>query len=134
MPDVPPVTITDFTPGTTRAVLWTLPSYVGAAYDLVVTDHPEGQTCIVRVLSETANASGVVTAAASLGSVIWLSDPVAPAHFTPSDANIANGVSIRCRNNPAPENPPWRVRELQHQHLYTNPFLRSGTASSFVLR
>ncbi|HWL63859.1 MAG TPA: hypothetical protein VNQ32_13770 [Steroidobacteraceae bacterium] len=98
-----PVTITNFTPGSDRVTLWTLPSYIGAAYDLVVTDHPEGQTCIVRVLSETA-AGGVVNAAASLGSVIWLSDPVAPAHFTPSDANIANGVSIRCRNNPAPAN------------------------------
>jgi hypothetical protein len=102
VPDVPPVTITDFTPGTDRVVLWTMPAFTGAAYDLVVTDHPEGQTCMVRVLSETANSSGVATAAASLGSVIWLSDPVVPSQFTPSDANIANGVSIRCRNIPAP--------------------------------
>lgn len=120
-----PVTIADFTPGEDRVTLWTLPSYIGAAYDLVVTDHPEGQTCIVRVLNETANASGVVTNSVSLGSVIWLSDPTFPAHFTPSDANIANGISIRCRNNPAPENQLSGVFANQHINIATaNPFER----------
>lgn len=117
-----PVTISDFTPGTNRVTLWTLPSYIGAAYDLVVTDQPEGQTCIVRVLSETAAGGGAVNAA-SLGSVIWLSDPVAPAHFTPSDANIANGVSIRCRNNPAPAN--------QLSGVFANYNINIATAEPF---
>lgn len=120
-----PVTIDAFTAGSDRVTLWTLPSYIGAAYDLVVIDQPEGQTCIVRVLNETANSSGQVTAAASLGSVIWLSDPTFPAHFTPSDANIANGVSIRCRNNPAPANQLSGVFANFHLNIATtNPFER----------
>lgn len=97
-----PVTLTEFTPGDTRVTLWTLPSYPGAAYDLVVTDQPEGQTCIVRVLNNV-NAAGGVVNSASMGNLIWLSNPLTPTQFTPNDANIANGVSIRCRNNPAPE-------------------------------
>lgn len=88
-----PVTLTEFTPGTGRVTLWTLPSFEGAAYDLVVTEHPEGQTCIVRVLNNQA----------SMGNLIWLSNPLVTSQFTPNDANVANGVSIRCRNNPTPE-------------------------------
>lgn len=114
-PDVPPVTLTEFTPGSSRVVLWNLPSYVGAAYDLVVTEQPEGQTCIVRVLNNQA----------SLGSIIWLSNPITPAHFTPSDANIANGVSIRCRNNPEPQNQLSGVFQNINENTYsTAPEIR----------
>lgn len=100
--DALPVTLTEFTPGDSRVTLWTLPSYSGAAYELVVDRHPEGQTCIVRVLNNTVGAGGVVSSS-SMGSLIWLSDPLTPTRFTPNDANIANGISIRCRDNPPPE-------------------------------
>jgi hypothetical protein len=104
VPDAAPVTITSFTAANTRTVLWpALRSYPGAAFDLVVTDQPEGQTCIARVLNGTA----------SIGSLIWLDRPALPAFFTPNLVGVGaggvvtntnlNGVSIRCRNNPAPE-------------------------------
>jgi hypothetical protein len=132
-----PVTITDFTPGTDRVTLGTLPSYIGAAYDLVVEQHPEGQTCIVRVLNETA-AAGVVTNSVSIGSVIWLSDPTFPAHFTPSDANIANGISIRCSGvfmnehiNIATANPFERIRDRQFMTFFKDgTFLYAGHGTS----
>lgn len=101
VPDAEPVTITSFTAENARVVLWpALDSYFGAAYELVVTKHPEGQTCIVRVLNGTF----------SIGSAIWLSEPSQPAVFTPNLISASgtgsnpNGVSIRCRNKPAVEN------------------------------
>lgn len=103
--DVQPVTITSFTAANTRTVLWpALRSYPGAAFDLVVTRHPVGQTCIVRVLNGTQ----------SIGSLVWLDRPAVPAFFTPNLTGVGgggavtntnlNGVSIRCRNKPAVAN------------------------------
>lgn len=67
-------------------------SHATANYDLVVTQNPTGQACIVRVFSTTSGVSSTT------GSVMWLSDPLTPARFTPS------GGAIRCRNLPAPAN------------------------------
>jgi hypothetical protein len=86
-PNVAPVTISAFS--ATNVVLWpALPSFTGAAFDLVVTGQPAGQACIVRMLNGTT----------SLGSVLWLSNPAAAANFTPT------GASVRCRNQPAVQN------------------------------
>lgn len=101
VPDAPPVTITSFNAANARTLLWpALTSYPGAAFDLVVTRHPEGQTCMARVLNGNS----------SIGSLIWLDRPAVPAFFTPNllsatgtNSNL-NGVSIRCRNNPAEAN------------------------------
>lgn len=115
-----PITLTDFTPGNSRAVLWSLPSYPGAAYDLVVTKQPEGQTCIVRVINETvaSGTGGLGRNATSTGSLIWLSNPLVPTQFTPNDTNVANGVSIRCRNNPTPEKQLAGVFRNINQNTY----------------
>src|SRR5690606_836497 len=103
--DAEPVTLTEFTAGTVWTVLWNLPSFPGAAFDLVVAEQPEGQTCIVRVVNETVagGTGGLGRNAASMGKLIWLSNPLVPTQFTPNDNNVANGASIRSRNNPTPE-------------------------------
>src|SRR5690606_37775858 len=122
-----PVTFTDFTPGTDRVVLWRLPSYPGAAYDLVVDKQPEGQTCIVRVINETvaSGTGGLGRNATSTGNLIWLSNPLVPTQFTPNDTNVANGVSIRCRNNPTPEKQLAGVfRNINENTYEEEPFIR----------
>lgn len=113
--DAEPVTITEFTPGSDRVVLWNLRSFPGAAYDLVVTKQPAGQTCIVRVLNNQA----------SMGNLIWLSNPLVTSQFTPNDANVANGVSVRCRNNPSPEKALAGVFRNINENTYEEaPFVR----------
>ncbi len=125
--DAEPVTLTDFTPGTDRVVLWNLPSYPGAAYDLVVAKQPEGQTCIVRVINESVagGTGGLGRNATSTGSLIWLSDPLVTTRFTPNDRNVENGVSIRCRDNPTPEKQLAGVfRNINENTFEEEPFIR----------
>jgi hypothetical protein len=101
------VTITDF--AATAVTLWDdLPSFVGAAYDIVVTQNPEGQKCIVSTFAGAVPAVGPLTfgttavAGAMQGSTLWLSNPPATGAASSHTWN-PNGVSVRCRALPAPE-------------------------------
>ncbi len=92
VPDVAPVTINAFS--TSVVTLWpTMRSNAQAVYDVVITKHPTGQHCIVRM---TNGATGTTTE----GSALWL----VAASATSSTTFNRDGVSIRCRNKPTTAN------------------------------
>lgn len=89
--------------------LWPeLPSFVGAAYDIVVTQNPAGQKCIVSTFAGAVPAPGPLTfgttavAGAAQGSALWLSNPP-PTGAASSHTWNPNGVSVRCRALPTPD-------------------------------
>lgn len=111
---VPPansaVTLTAFA-GTSASptTIWpSLQSYSGAAYDIVVASHPEGQACIVRTFAPSITVPSGFTSATAVsgsmqGSTLWLSAPPASSASSSHTWNPA-GVGVRCRATPAPQN------------------------------
>src|SRR5690606_31513571 len=106
-PANPEVTIPDFA-GAPITFWPDLPSFVGAAYDIVVTQNPAGQKCIVRTLAAAVPAPGPLTfgtravAGAMQGSTLWLSNPPATGASSGHTWN-PDSVAVRCRALPPAE-------------------------------
>lgn len=116
---------------TTPITFWpTLPSYVGAAYDIVVTQNPAGQKCIVRTFADAVAAVGPLTAGntavagAMQGSALWLSNPPATGA---SSSHLWNpsGVAVRCRALPAAGRALTGVYQRIQRNTATTPVINN---------
>ncbi|MDQ2642113.1 MAG: hypothetical protein M3Y79_16200 [Pseudomonadota bacterium] len=110
---------------------WTqLPSYVGAAYDIVVTQNPAGQKCIVSTFAAAVPAPGPLTfgttavAGAAQGSALWLSNPPATGAASSHTWN-PNGVSVRCRALPTAEKVLTGVYQRIQRNTATTPVINN---------
>lgn len=123
------VTISDFA-GAPITFWPALPSYVGAAYDIVVTQNPEGQKCIVRTVAEAVPAPGPLTfgttavAGAMQGSTLWLSNPPATGAASGHTWN-PNGIAVRCRALPSAENVLTGVYQRIQRNTADNPLINN---------
>src|SRR5690606_8627476 len=111
--------------------LWSdLPSYVGAAYDIVVTQNPDGQKCIVSTFATAVPAPGPLTfgtsavAGASQGSTLWLSNPP-PTGAASSHTWNPNGVAVRCRALPTAEKVLTGVYQRIQRNTADNPLINN---------
>lgn len=123
------VTISAF--GGTPITFWPqLPSFVGAAYDIVVTQNPAGQKCIVSTFAAAVPAPGPLTfgttavAGAAQGSALWLSNPP-PSGAASSHTWNPNGVSVRCRALPPAEKVLTGVYQRIQRNTATVPVINN---------
>lgn len=128
-PANPEVTIPDFAGA--PITLWSeLPSYVGAAYDIAVTQNPAGQKCIVSTFAAAVPAPGPLTfgttavAGAAQGSALWLSNPP-PTGAASSHTWNPNGVSVRCRALPTAEKVLTGVYQRIQRNTATTPVINN---------
>lgn len=117
--------------GGTAITLWPeLPSYVGAAYDVVVTQNPAGQKCIVSNFAAAVPAVGPLTGGATAvagafqGSTLWLSNPP-PTGAASSHLWNPNGVAVRCRALPPPEKVLTGVYQRIQRNTATVPVINN---------
>lgn len=123
------VSIADF--GAAPVTLWAdMPSYVGAAYDIVVTQNPAGQKCIVSTAAAAVPGPAGLTfgttavAGAMQGSMLWLSNPPATGAASGHTWN-PGGVSVRCRALPTPDKVLTGVYQRLQRNTATTPVINN---------